>query len=82
MDTNIQTIYQKTIDFAAEKHGKQKMPTGLPYVVHLSNVAMEVILAHQQEPNFNLKEALQLALLHDSLEDTDKSLIRLMTLRL
>lgn len=43
---------------------------------------MEVILAHQQEPNFNLKEALQLALLHDSLEDTDKSLIRLMTLRL
>jgi (p)ppGpp synthase/HD superfamily hydrolase len=44
-DTNIQTIYQKTIDFAAEKHGKQKMPNGLPYIVHLSNVAMEVFMA-------------------------------------
>jgi guanosine-3',5'-bis(diphosphate) 3'-pyrophosphohydrolase len=63
----------KTIAYAALKHGEQKMPTGLPYVVHLSNVAMEVVLAHQQEPNFNLKEALQLALLHDSLEDTDTS---------
>ena len=40
-DTNIQTIYQKTIAFAAEYHGQQKMPNGLPYIVHLSNVAME-----------------------------------------
>lgn len=59
--------------YAALKHGEQKMPTRLPYVMHLSNVDMEVILAHQQEHNFNLKEALQLALLHDSLEDTDTS---------
>ena len=70
MDTNIQTIYQKTIDFAAEKHGKQKMPNGLPYIVHLSNVAREVFLAHKQKPDFNLEIAIQLALLHDVLEDT------------
>ena len=69
-DTNIQTIYQKTIAFAAEYHGQQKMPNGLPYIVHLSNVAMEVFMAHKQKPDFNLKLAIQLALLHDVLEDT------------
>ena len=69
-DTNIQTIYQKTIAFAAEYHGQQKMPNGLPYIVHLSNVAMEVFMAHKQKPDFNLKLAIQLALLHDILEDT------------
>ena len=69
-DTNIQTIYQKTIAFAAEYHDQQKMPNGLPYIIHLSNVAMEVFMAHKQKPDFNLKLAIQLALLHDVLEDT------------
>ena len=69
-DNNIQTIYQKTIDFAAEKHGQQKMPNGLPYIFHLSNVAMEVFMAHKQKPVFDLKLAIYLALLHDILEDT------------
>jgi guanosine-3',5'-bis(diphosphate) 3'-pyrophosphohydrolase len=69
-DTKIQTIYQKTIAFAAEYHGQQKMPNGLTYIVHLSNVAMEVFMAHKQKPDFNLKLAIQLALLHDVLEDT------------
>ena len=72
-DTNIQTIYQKTIAFAAEHHGQQKMPNGLPYIVHLSNVAMEVFMAHKQKPDFELKLAVQLALLHDVLEDTSLS---------
>tara|TARA_B110000858_G_C17685327_1_gene418605 strand:- start:162 stop:383 length:222 start_codon:yes stop_codon:yes gene_type:complete len=67
MHKNIQTIYQETIAFAALKHGNQKMPTGLPYVVHLSNVAMEVFMAHKKEPNFNIDLAIQLALLHDVL---------------
>ena len=70
MQENIQTIYQKTIAFAAQKHGSQKMPDGLPYIVHLSNVAMEVFIAHKKEPNFNIELAIQLALLHDVLEDT------------
>ena len=73
MHKNIQTIYQETIAFAALKHGNQKMPTGLPYVVHLSNVAMEVFMAHKEEPNFNIEFAIQLALLHDVLEDTPLS---------
>ena len=68
--TNIQSIYQKTIAFAAEHHGQQKMPGCLPYIVHLSNVAMEVFMAHKQKPDFNLEIAIQLALLHDVLEDT------------
>ena len=68
--TNIQTIYQKTIAFVAEHHGQQKMPNGLPYIVHISNVAMEVFMAHKQKPDFDLKIAIQLALLHDVLEDT------------
>jgi (p)ppGpp synthase/HD superfamily hydrolase len=71
--TNIQSIYQKTIAFAAEHHGQQKMPGDLPYIVHLSNVAMEVFMAHKEEPNFNIELAIQLALLHDVLEDTPLS---------
>ena len=73
MQENIQTIYQETIAFVALKHGNQKMPTGLPYVVHLSNVAMEVFMAHKKQPNFNIELAIQLALLHDVLEDTPLS---------
>ena len=69
-DTNIQSIYQKTIAFAAEHHGQQKMPNGFSYIVHLSNVAMEVFMAYKQKPDFDLKLAIQLALLHDVLEDT------------
>ena len=73
-DTNIQTIYQKTIAFAAEHHGQQKTPNGFSYIVHLSNVAMEVFMAYKEEPNFNIEFAIQLALLHDVLEDTPLSL--------
>jgi (p)ppGpp synthase/HD superfamily hydrolase len=73
MHKNIQTIYQETVAFAALKHGNQKMPTGLPYVVHLSNVAMEVFMAHKQNKDFDLELAIQLALLHDVLEDTPLS---------
>ena len=40
--------------------------TNLPYVVHLSNVAMEILVAAQHAANVNLGYALQLALLHDT----------------
>lgn len=72
--TNLQTTYQKAIKFAAEKHGKenQLIPgTTIPYVVHLSNVCMEVLLADRHTQKFNLSLAIQIALLHDILEDTD-----------
>ncbi|MGX7668765.1 HD domain-containing protein [Flavobacterium pedocola] len=69
-----QNIYQNTIKFAAEKHAEnnQTIPgTNLPYVVHLSNVAMEILIAFQETKHFNIDFAIQVALLHDTLEDTD-----------
>ncbi|KNB61132.1 HD domain-containing protein [Chryseobacterium sp. Hurlbut01] len=69
---SIQTIYQKTIKFAAKKHAKQTIPgTDLPYLVHLSNVAMEIFIAFEKSKNFDLEFAIRIALLHDTLEDTD-----------
>ncbi|WP_225037215.1 HD domain-containing protein [Winogradskyella sp. SM1960] len=68
----IQEHYQKAIKFAGEKHSKQNVPgSEANYLLHLSNVAMEVLVAYQNKPNFDLVFAIQLALLHDTLEDTD-----------
>ena len=67
----IQTIYQRTLHYAALKHGDQKVPgSDIPYVVHLSNVCMEVIFAAMHTDDFDLEFAVQVALLHDVLEDT------------
>ena len=71
MDT--QTLYQQAIKFATLKHLllDQKVPdTDLPYVVHLSNVAMEILLAGSNTNGFDLAFAVQVALLHDTIEDT------------
>jgi guanosine-3',5'-bis(diphosphate) 3'-pyrophosphohydrolase len=70
----IQTHYQKAILFASSKHEKinHKVPgTDLPYVIHLSNVAMEILIAAAETENFNLDLAVQVALLHDTIEDTE-----------
>ena len=70
---DIQSKYQQTIKFAAIKHSEknQTIPgTNLPYIVHLSNVAMEIMIAYQNNTNFNFEFAISLALLHDTLEDT------------
>ena len=45
--------------FTALNMCNKKKLTGLPYVMHLSKMAMKDLLAHQQKPNFNLKEASQ-----------------------
>lgn len=67
-----QELYQKAIRFAGEKHKDQKLPgTEVNYLVHLSNVAMEIMIAFREKNDFDLNYALQLALLHDILEDTD-----------
>lgn len=69
-----QDIYQKAILFATAKHHNtgQTIPgTNLPYLVHLSNVAMEIIFAAHHSTDFDTGFAVQLALLHDTLEDTD-----------
>jgi guanosine-3',5'-bis(diphosphate) 3'-pyrophosphohydrolase len=69
----VQTIYQETISYAAEKHGEtgQKVKgSDLPYVVHLSNVAMELFMADKNTKQFDLLFAIRVALLHDVIEDT------------
>ena len=69
-----QDIYQKAILFATAKHhniGQTVPGTDLPYLVHLSNVTMEIIFASQFSSDFDTSFAVQLALLHDTLEDTD-----------
>ena len=68
-----QSLYQKAIKFAASKHAEQNQTipgTNLPYVVHLSNVAMEILIASFNTENFDLVFAVQVALLHDTIEDT------------
>lgn len=56
--------------FAAEAHRWQRVPgTHLPYIMHLSFVAMEILAAATVE-DFEADLAVQCALLHDVLEDT------------
>ena len=63
--------YFKALKFAAEAHEDQLMPgTELPYVVHVSLVAMEIISALVEEAVDMPNLAVQCALLHDCLEDT------------
>jgi (p)ppGpp synthase/HD superfamily hydrolase len=69
-----QDLYVKALHFAARAHGDQRTPTGLPYVVHVSSVAMEVIAALQAEPGHDDNLAVTAALLHDVVEDTATTL--------
>ncbi len=67
-----QELYQKALKFAGEKHKDQKVPgTEANYILHISNVAMEVILSHSFNNCFNLDYAVQVAILHDTIEDTE-----------
>ena len=59
------------IRFAAEAHADQAVPgTRLPYLLHVSSVAMEVIASLEVEPDCDQELAVQCALLHDVVEDT------------
>ena len=77
-----QSLYQKAIKFAASKHAEQNQTvpgTNLPYVVHLSNVAMEIMIASFYTDDFDLDFAVQVALLHDTIEDTSTTFDELET---
>ncbi len=66
-----QDTYIRAYKFAASAHRWQLVPgTAIPYIMHLSFVAMEIIAAEAagEVPNADL--AVQCALLHDTLEDT------------
>lgn len=73
----LQSHYQEAMRFATLRHleVKQKVKgTKLPYVVHLSNVAMELFAAASNTPEFDLDYAVQVALLHDTVEDTNTTI--------
>lgn len=65
----IQDFYNKALFYAAEAHNGQ-LYAGLPYITHVCMVANEVLAADKEEPLDDLKSAVQIALLHDVLEDT------------
>ncbi len=64
--------YIKAYKFAAAAHHGQTVPgpQGLPYIMHLSFVSMEVIASLAEERGRDENLAVQCALLHDILEDT------------
>ncbi|WP_072681838.1 HD domain-containing protein [Arcobacter sp. LA11] len=68
-----QENYLKALNYAAVAHKEQKTPMGLPYIVHISSVAMEVIHACEESKMEEEKanKAISCALLHDVIEDTE-----------
>lgn len=67
-----QDTYTAACRFAAAAHLGQTVPgTDLPYLLHLSLVAMEVAAALRAEPRPDEELAMLCALLHDSVEDTE-----------
>lgn len=63
--------YTRAWLFAAEAHGEQKYPgSEMPYITHIGQVAMEVIVSLEADPADNPDLAVQCALLHDVIEDT------------
>jgi (p)ppGpp synthase/HD superfamily hydrolase len=66
-----QDAYLAALRFAADAHGAQKFAgTELPYLLHVTSVAMEVMGALRAEPAHDQELAVQCALLHDVVEDT------------
>lgn len=66
-----QDTYIRAYRFAASAHRWQLVPgTSIPYIMHLSFVAMEIIAASAAAEVSDGDLAVQCALLHDVLEDT------------
>jgi (p)ppGpp synthase/HD superfamily hydrolase len=68
-----QEEYLKALEYASIAHKEQKTPKGMPYVVHITSVAMEVINACEQS-KLDIEKAnlaIACALLHDVIEDTN-----------
>jgi (p)ppGpp synthase/HD superfamily hydrolase len=65
-----QEKYIQSLKFAAKAHNGQTVPgSDLPYIVHVTMVAMEVIAALVHEDGLDGDLAIQCALLHDVIED-------------
>ncbi len=66
-----QESYLKTLTFAAEAHLGQTCPgSDIPYLLHVTLVAMEVMAVFPHEKDVDEALTLNCALLHDTLEDT------------
>ncbi|MBN2088058.1 bifunctional (p)ppGpp synthetase/guanosine-3',5'-bis(diphosphate) 3'-pyrophosphohydrolase [candidate division KSB1 bacterium] len=75
-----QDAYIHALRFAATAHQGQKYPgTDLPYLMHLNFVSMEVMAALSVETANNPDLAVQCAILHDVLEDTQMTYHQLAT---
>lgn len=67
-----QASYIKAYRFAAEAHkGQLFAGTDLPYLMHISFVSMEILACLAVEKKQDGDLAIQCALLHDVIEDTD-----------
>jgi (p)ppGpp synthase/HD superfamily hydrolase len=63
--------YVAALRYAATRHHGQLVPgTELPYLVHVTSVAAEVIAAIARDPVGDADLAVCCALLHDTIEDT------------
>lgn len=73
-----QDRYTTAAQFAAAAHAGQTVTgTTLPYLLHVTLVAMEVSAALRAEPGHDEGFAIQCALLHDTVEDTSVSYAQL-----
>jgi (p)ppGpp synthase/HD superfamily hydrolase len=67
-----QELYIKACQFATAAHRGQFVPgSDLPYLMHINLVSMEIIAALNAEPERDGNLAIQCALLHDTIEDTN-----------
>jgi (p)ppGpp synthase/HD superfamily hydrolase len=74
-------LYIKACRFAAQAHLGQLIPgSDLPYLLHLNLVSMEIIAALSAETGYDGDLAVQCALLHDTIEDTEIRYDRIVTM--
>ena len=67
-----QEKYINTFKFVANAHkGQLCKGTDLPYIMHINFVSIEIIFCLEKEDKHNGELAVQCALLHDVLEDTE-----------
>lgn len=69
-------IYLKAWQFASRAHrgqtyGGPEPGLHIEYINHIGSVAMEIVHSIGSDPNYDTVLAIQCALLHDTLEDTD-----------
>lgn len=65
-------IYLKALNFAAKAHKDQKVPgTEMAYITHVAQVVQETFWSMLNSDKFDIDYAVQCAMLHDTIEDTE-----------